>query len=175
MGISTFGPYRATYPPRGPHISLKSKPDEQRLLHDSDGVQLFSYAPYPVRAEELNPSDSYPDETKRCLWVVRTLDVPFVRERNAVTPPLQLGVCKHTNLTGGSAAHCGGEVWFVSNERLILNGASGRYPPRGTAELEGIASAFRDAGYEVWSMGWDAEANGPVRVPRGNPPWEASN
>jgi len=55
---------------------------------------------------------------------------------------------------------------------LILNGASGRYPPRGAAELDAIASAFQDAGYEVWSMGWDLEADRPARLPRGNPPWE---
>lgn len=176
MGISTFGSYRAIYPPRGPQLpTTKPNPDEQRLLKDSDGVQLFSDAPSPVRQEDLNPSAKVRHECKRCLWVVRRLDVPFILEHAVVEPPLQSGVCKHTNLTGGEDAHCGGEVWFVSPERLILNGGSGRYPPRGAAELRDIVSAFQDAGYEVWSMGWDEEGNCAVRFTRESPSWEAPN
>ena len=174
MGISTFGPYRNRYPSRHPAF-LGANPDEHRLLDVPDGVQLFSNAPYPVRTQDLNPSETAPDNEKRCLWVVRTLDVPFVRESAAVSPRLQSGVCKHTNLTGGQDAHCGGEVWFVSDDRLIINGASGRYPPRGPDELEEITIAFQAAGYKVWSMGWDSEANRPARVLREGPPWERPN
>ena len=174
MGISTFGPYRDKYPSRSPEF-LGDHPDEQKLLGAPDGVQLFPDAPSPVRTQDLNPSDTATDAGKRCLWVVRTLDVPFIRERETVSPPLSSGVCKHTNLTGGRDAHCGGEVWFVSEQRLILNGASGRYPPRQPLELDDIMRAFDAAGYEVWSMGWDLEANRPARVLRGNSPWETSN
>ena len=95
----------------------------------------------------------------------------MVREHVSASPPLQSGVCKHTNLTGGEEAHCGGEVWFVSGQRLIINGASGRYPPKGMPELEEIVSAFEAAGYEVWSMGWDPETDRPARILRGGPPW----
>ena len=177
MGISTFGPYRKRYGSRGPKPPDDNThhPDQERLLDIPDGVQLFFDAPYPVRAEDLDPSETAPNNDKRCLWVVRSKDVPFIRERVSVSPPLHSGVCKHTNLTGGQDAHCGGEVWFVSNKRLVLNGASGRYPPRKAAELEEIAIAFQAAGYEVWCMGWDSETDEPVRVARGSPPWEITN
>ena len=170
MGISTFGPYRNRYPTRGPAIPV-ADPEERRMLGIPDGVQIFSDAPFPVRSQDLNPSETGPHHDMRCLWVVRTLDVPFVREHVSVSPPLPSGVCKHTNLTGGEDAHCGGEVWFVSGQRLIVNGASGRYPPRDLPELEEIVRAFEAAGYEVWSMGWDSEVNGPARILRGSPPW----
>ena len=170
MGISTFGPYRDRYPSRSPAIPV-ANPDESRMLGIPDGVQFFSAAPFPVRSHDLNRSETGPDEDKRCLWVIRTLDVPFVREHVSVSPPLPSGVSKHTNLTGGQDAHCGGEVWFVSGQRLILNGASGRYPPRELQELEEIVGAFEAAGYEIWSMGWDSEVNGPARILRGSPPW----
>ena len=170
MGISTFGPYRNRYPTRGPAIPA-ANPDERRMLGIPDGVQFFSDAPFPVRSQDLNPTEISPDNDKRCLWAVRTLDVPFVREHVSVSPPLPSGVCKHTNLTGGEDAHCGGEVWFVSGHRLIINGASGRYPPRELPELEEIVRAFETAGYEVWSMGWDSEVDRPARILRGSPPW----
>ena len=174
MGISTFGSYRNKYPSRSPEF-LGANPDEWKLLGAPDGVQLFSDAPFPVQKRDLNQSESSTDDSKRCLWVIRTPDVPFVRECATVSPSLQSGVCKHTNLTGGQDAHCGSEVWLVSEQRLILNGASGRYPPREPLELEEIVRAFIAAGHEAWSMGWDSEVNGPARVLRGSPPWETTN
>lgn len=170
MGISTFGTYRAKYPSRAPAY-LGHNPEEHRLLDVADGVQHFSDAPCPVQTQDLNPSETQPDNEMRFLWVVRTPDVPFVRERDSVTPPVSSQARKHTNLTGGQDAHCGGEVWFVSDRRLIINGASGRYAPRDSAELDEISSAFEAAGYQVWSMGWDSEAARPARVVRGVPPW----
>ena len=170
MGISTFGPYRNRYPSRSP-ARTAANTDELRLLDIPQGVQFFSDAPYPVQPQDLNPSRTDPDDNHRCLWVVRDSDVPFIREHASVSSSLQSQVCKHTNLTGGHDAHCGGEIWFVSDHRLIINGASGRYPPRELQELQEIVSAFRAAGYDVWSMGWDSEANGPVRVLRDSPPW----
>ena len=103
--------------------------------------------------------------------MVRTSDVPYISEHAAVSPPLSLGVCKHTNLTGGQEAHCGGEAWFSSSERLILNGASGRHPPKDQSELQEVVEAFEAAGYEVRSFGWDEEVDRPMRVARGIPPW----
>ena len=170
MGISTFGPYRLKYIPRLPQKPLGNA-DEQRLLNDLDGVRMFSDAPYPVREQDMNSSARNPDENKRCLWVIRQQDVPFILEHANVLPPLASGRCKHTNLTGGSEARCGGEVWFVSSHRLILNGASGRYPPGDAGELQDVTNAFEGAGYEVWSMGWDEEIDRPARVPKGIPPW----
>ena len=170
MGISTFGPYRGSYPSRSPAIP-DANPDESRMLDIPDGVQFFSDAPFLLQPQDLNSSESAPDDDKRCLWVIRTLDVPFVPEYASVSPPLQTGKCKHTNLTGGQDAHCGGEVWFISNQRLIINGGSGRYPPREHQELEEIVRAFEAAGYEVWSMGWDSEVDRPARILRGSPPW----
>ena len=86
-----------------------------------------------------------------------------------MTPPLASGKVKHTNLTGGQPASCGGELWFEAPyaKRLYVNGCSGRYGPQTAQQLEDAISVFRGLGYEVISFEWDTEANQPAKVLRG--------
>lgn len=174
MAISTFDSYRLAYTLRSPELPPANE-DETRLLTPNDGVRQFEDAPCLVETKDAVPSAKNPDEKKRFLWVIRESELPFIREVAIVTPPLRSGRCKHTNLTGGAVAYCGGEVWFVSSRRLILNGGSGRYPPREPAELDTVVASFEHAGYRVWSMGWDYDANTPARVLMGDPPWKTRN
>jgi hypothetical protein len=177
MAISTFDSYRSTYAPRSPELTPKSD-DEKRLLNSSDGVQEFEDAPCSVVTQDMVPStknldkDKEKNKEKKFLWVIRESDIPFIREHTTVTPLLSSGRCTHTNLTGGADAYCGGEVWFASERRLILNGGSGRYPPKEPDELDVVVVSFEQAGYRVWSMGWDDGIDQPARVLKGVPPWE---
>lgn len=110
------------------------------------------------------------------LWVIRRLDVvtapedcPFGQAR-----PEQGGKVKHTNLTGGSDAHCGGELIKIGASALLLDGSSGRYPPRTSEELLAAIAAFRDSGYAVWYMDFDVDTNTPLRFHQGvDPTWLA--
>ncbi len=95
------------------------------------------------------------------LWVVRSQDVVAAPEHCAFGKARKAGSVKHTNLTGGAPAHCGGELLWVDGMTLILSGASGRYPPRTVRELLDAATAFRDSGYQVWYLGLDPDTNWP--------------
>jgi hypothetical protein len=82
------------------------------------------------------------------------------------------GQVTHTNLTGCQDARCGGELVRIDENTLLLNGASGRYPPRTALELLTVAESFRDSGYLIWYMDFDMDANRPLRFNQGvNPKW----
>jgi hypothetical protein len=74
---------------------------------------------------------------------------------NVRPPPLSSGMAKHTNLTGGASACCGGEIWTdaVDRDRLYVNGGSGRYRPRTPAELADAVQVFETLGFRVDSAG----------------------
>src|SRR6266852_986439 len=101
--------------------------DELRQLGPSDGVMLLAGAP---ASGQTGPPD---DAQSRHLWVFRKSqqpDLPYLLELAPnVTPRLASGLAKHTNLTGGCRAWCGGELWIeVSNAgQLYVSGCSGRY------------------------------------------------
>lgn len=170
MAITTFGSYRTEHTPRLPQREPDND-DELRLLGPDDGVREFEDASCSVEIQHLVPPTGGQNSEKRFLWVIRESDIPFIREYATVEPPLESGRCKHTNLTGGAAAYCGGEVWFASDRWLILNGGSGRYPPKDAKELETVVVSFEQAGYKVWSAGWDEELSRPARVAKWDPPW----
>ncbi len=108
----------------------------------------------------------------RHLWVIRPADLPVILETapHARPPPLQSGVAKHTNLTGGEPACCGGElrVDAVSPSLLYVNGGSGRYwrenDPGGPAKLADSVRVFEGLGYRVISAGWDEQNDIPART-----------
>jgi hypothetical protein len=104
------------------------------------------------------------------LWVIGPEKIPHALE---FLPDVAFhrGYLSHTNLTGGAPAHSGGELWFTTASSIVINGGSGRYPPRSPEELEAVAAAFKGVGFQVASMGWDEEINAPARYLRGTPNW----
>lgn len=89
------------------------------------------------------------------LWVVREQDAVHAAENCAFGRALGNGKIKHTNLTGGAAAFAGGELLWLGEDQVLVNGCSGRYKPRSAKEMQAAAEAFADAGYRVWSTGYD--------------------
>jgi hypothetical protein len=92
------------------------------------------------------------------------MNIPYLLELAPnVAPRLETGKVKHTNLTGGGTASCAGELWIaVSNTaRLYVNGASGRYGPTTSQQLDDAVAVFRDLGFDVISYGWNEETQKP--------------
>jgi hypothetical protein len=88
--------------------------------------------------------------------VIDDSGVPYILDQ----PVIVLGYSgpKHSNLTGGGQAFVGGELWFKSDQELVVSGASGRYPPEDEAQLEDAIGVFRQFGYETTSMGWEVDS-----------------
>jgi len=95
------------------------------------------------------------------LWVIVPEAVRVLLESAPTVhpPPLSLGVAKHTNLTGGAPACCGGELWLdaVDPQRIYANGGSGRFTAKSPAHLEDAMSVIESLGFNVVSAGWDIE------------------
>jgi hypothetical protein len=107
----------------------------------------------------------------RHLWVVREVDVVHASERSPFGKNVEKGVIKHTNLTGGAPAYSGGELIFLDERTICLNGRSGRYGPRTAEEMTAVAKAFKKSGYHVWSCGFDSEAAEPYAFGSVDPTW----
>jgi hypothetical protein len=148
--------------------------DQVKQMSAADGLRLWvdgatSRAATPPPAPLLQPRHVEAAH----LWVVRHDDVAHAEERCAFGSALESGVIKHTNLTGGKPAYCGGELIFLDAVTIVVNGCSGRYGPRSKAELRDVARAFADSGYAVWSMGFDDETNRPAHFLGIYPDWVA--
>lgn len=111
--------------------------------------------------------------TKQSLWVVRADDVAHAPEHCQFGQALMSKVIKHTNLTGGRPAFAGGELLWLKDDTIAINGCSGRYGPRCEQEMNAVARAFSESGYDVWSMGWDEDANKPAPFIGYSPQWVA--
>ncbi len=104
------------------------------------------------------------------MWLVRTDDVISAIEEGDSGMSTARGKLAHTNLSGGSSAHAGGELWFEDGNSVLLNGGSSRYAPKNNDEMLDIVQAFRKSGYRVCYSGWSEEENCPKRDFR-NPNW----
>jgi len=153
------GEYREEYPARPPAIARNTQNEREFVLLDQGtGVIDFPTAPFGG-ARKGQPRDSISKEGKNTfLWVIGCARVPILIENYASSE-----VAKHTNLTGGTVAHSGGELWFKDDCFFYLSGSSGRYPPRSKRELERIVEIFVSCGYNVESLGWDDETNRAYR------------
>ncbi|MNC54016.1 hypothetical protein D3C75_1034720 [compost metagenome] len=89
------------------------------------------------------------------LWVVREQDTVHAEEKCELGRSLGNGKIKHTNLTGGHAAFTGGELLWLGEQEILINGCSGRYGPRSAEEMQAAEEGFTCAGYRVWSTGYD--------------------
>jgi hypothetical protein len=159
MKVDDFIALYRPMPPRRPLANI----DEARLLVAADGLERLGPAP-AANKRWYQPNRKGDPECH--LWVIDTTGIPYIFERSVVVPPLQSGRVTHTNLTGGLAASCGGELWFdtPNARRLYVNGCSGRYGPTTPEELEHAVSVFRTLDYEVISFGWDDGTNLPRTV-----------
>lgn len=155
-----FDQYREKFVARPPNLANQLHNDEVSDLRANLEVQLFPLAPLPY---EVRLSQDFADDGQKYLWLIGEADVPYSLEKGPLGLSTQRRKLSHTNLSGGSNAHCGGELWFADAERVVMNGGSGRYCPRSAAELECIADCMRLAGYKVVSCGWDDENKVPKR------------
>ncbi|HSN97659.1 MAG TPA: hypothetical protein VLS89_05150 [Candidatus Nanopelagicales bacterium] len=159
MALQSFA---AKHPLQGPNKPHDAE-DELRKLTEEDGVVLLSSSPFP---EPVPGNPGYPEG--RHLWVILPERLPVLQETapRVRPPPLQSVRAKHTNLTGGDPACCGGELWIdaASPDLLYVNGGSGRYQPRSPAELADVVQVFEGIGYRVVSAGWDEDNDKPARV-----------
>ncbi len=164
-GTALFMELRAyidLYPPRGPAKTAEAV-DAHRQLHAADGVGVL-----PTCAETMVPARRPGEREGRHLWVIVPEDVRVILEiaPSVRPPPLSLGVAKHTNLTGGGAAACGGELWLdpADGRKLYANGGSGRYPPRTPKQLDDAVNVLRSFGFTVVSAGWSEDNDCAERV-----------
>jgi len=170
-----FDTYRELpeFPARPPKFLYQDNPDEAEDLSSDPGALSLEEADSntgvthcDVTAEDDEGYWIHTSGTPgKYLWLVRPDDVKIVLEEGPPRRSVTGGRVKHTNLTAGDA-HCGGELWFQDDQAVYINGGSGRFKPRGGAELEAIAEAFRSAGYRVCSFGWAQETNQENRVLR---------
>jgi hypothetical protein len=153
-----FDRFRSRFPEKPCDMSRVANDDELRQLTEEEGLQIWIDGPGnaamgagPPAVAGLSPY----------LWVVRADDVVHALENLLVAKELESKVIKHSNLTGGSRAHSGGELVFAADDTIILNGSSGRYGPGSEAEMIAVAKAFKESGYGVWSYGWDHSIDKP--------------
>jgi len=154
--------YTERYPPQRPAKPAGAQ-DARRQLTVEEGMGFL-----PDAATAMIPARR-PGGREGChLWVIIPSDVRFILEvaPNVRPPPLSLGVAKHTNLTGGGPACCGGEVWLdpANARKLYATGGSGRYPPKNLAQLEDAITVFTAYGFEVVCPGWDEDNDIAERV-----------
>jgi hypothetical protein len=157
----------------------KKHDDECILITDADGLRYLEDG--PVATGTSPPTESPPliDDARAndaFLWAVRVEDVPIAPEKcdfARAAAGLPENKIKHSNLTGGAPAYCGGEILFINDEILVISGRSGRYGPRSEAEMLAVARAFRESGYHVLSMGWDSGAGYPSPLIGVAPRWVA--
>lgn len=166
-----FDSYRSRHGARPPNLDRQRYPDEVRLITATEGLVDLTTAPINTFHQGVPPGMQVTDSINKYLWVVGPNEVPIAIEGPRPTEQLARGYLSHTNLTGGGNAHCGGELWFIDDSTVIINGASSRYAPRGASELNEVALDFKASGYRTATMGWNDETGASNRYLRGDPQW----
>lgn len=160
--VMTPAEYTTLYPP-APPAKPADAPDANRRLIAADGVGML-----PACVETMVPAERPGQRAGRHLWVIVPEGVPVILEiaPGVQPPPLSLGVAKHSNLTGGGPASCGGELWLDSANprKLYANGGSGRYPPKTPKQLEDAIGVLETFGFTVVSAGWSEDNDCAERV-----------
>jgi len=150
------------YPPAPPR-RLPSNSDELRMLTAQDGVLTLKRPPVTASEKAVPKRKGDPG----ChLWVFRPQEIPYILERAPAANHLESSVVKHTNLTGGAKASCGGELWVdpADDNLIYVNGCSGRYGPLTRSQMEHAVEVFDHLGHQIRSFGWDDDANQPEVV-----------
>ncbi len=162
--------YRKEYPAKPPQ--KECLPAECILLDETDGVFLILSGNFPdvmVGSPPTTDPERLSNKT-RYLWVLTPTATPSVLEN--VNSTKGVVVAKHSNLTGGEPAHCGGEVWFAMANKIFLSGSSGRYGPATQAQWVTTVELFRKLGFLVADLGWDEGTNRPFAILKGDPEWQ---
>lgn len=156
--------FLARFPLQPPQRRLTDPESDFIELLPEDGLRILG--PAPAVEVVITKPPAKKGDPDCYLWVIDSRGLPYILERAATSrlPPDR--PVKHPNLTGGRPASCGGELWFVSNSAIWVNGCSGRYMPRSEDELDTAATLFRALGYEVTSFGWDPDLQKPAVRPR---------
>lgn len=164
-----FDGFRRIYPLRPyPAERIRNEGELHQLTAEAG---LMSFPRDAMRCELSQPPRSQSARGKLYLWVIAANDVSFALESVPYGQILETGVIKHTNLTGGADAHSGGELWFLTESRLLLSAASGRYGPKSEQEMIDAALAFKNEGFEVASLGFDDDTGYPCQLLVGEPKW----
>jgi hypothetical protein len=168
--LSALDFFRANYPLRAPRSGTVRNSDEIRQITPEEGLNEFNLALGSMAQISQLPFSAPRGNTY--LWVIGKNSIPAALETEKVGQSLQTGIIKHTNLTGGDDAHCGGEVWFIEKTTIVLGGSSGRYGPDTFDEKKIIdaGQVFKEQGYQVAVLGID-ETGFPATLLVGDPQW----
>lgn len=171
-----FDSYRSVkeFAPREPNLATMESEDELDDLSDHPEVISVQIAPQAdASLADAEPSSDVwderwlgKDEGNKYLWLVRIDDVKMCLEFGELGRSRSRRRLAHTNLSGNSAAHCGGELWFKDHDAIYLNGCSGRFRPNSAEELKAIVDCYRAAGFRVCCFGWDDGTGMPKRTLR---------
>ena len=163
---TAFDRFRLNHPLKKLDPARVANPEQLLPMTEADGALSWKDGSgsriFMSESDRVPPPVSQERKQHAHLWVVMRDDVRHAPERCAFGQALPTGMIKHSNLTAGAPAHCGGELLFEGKDTIIVNGDSGRYGPRTPEELQAVAMAFRGSGYRVWSMGWDTDAGKPM-------------
>ena len=78
--------------------------------------------------ESINRDPTSPLKREKCyLWILDDDGVKILWEGINNLEDEEAGLVKHTNITGGSTAYLGGEMYFEDGVRIHINTRSDRY------------------------------------------------
>lgn len=164
-----FDDFRTNYPARKCPSDRIDNDDQLKLMTEADGLEYLNEGPQTAVQGDIPKIEK--DDLNIHLWLLRPLDVVHALEKAKFGSNLESGIIKHTNLSGGDPAHSGGQLVIISENTLVIDGGSGRYGPQSEEEMTAVARAFTNAGYGVWSYGYDEESGWPFRIGSKNPEW----
>jgi hypothetical protein len=158
----TLDEFRAMYPPEPSRLEILA--DHRVQIDDLHGLRDIRDVHdkmSSVIAHLFNVDDA---KIARYLWVYGVDTEVCAIEKCKFAEGFRDGVIKHSNLTGGGCARCAGEMWFLEDGSVIINGSSGRYGPKSSASLRHAGLVLTGFGYKVAIMGFKEGEVGPKSI-----------
>lgn len=166
-----FDRYRGNWSLQNMHPECARYSGDTEVLTTADGLNHWHDGVPAVTGTASVVPDIGKSPKNKQLWVVVSDDVLTAAEDCDFGACRGAGAVKHSNLTGGGSAYCGGELIFLDTCTIVINGCSGRYRLRNEKEYDDVIKAFKNSGYNVWSMGYDSDTNQPNRFGVKIPEW----